>query len=322
VLRDFWAAFHAAVDETKDLKIGDVISALDEALSDHLFPPKGDGTDPRLCPSCAKGRLGLKLGRTGAFVGCSNYPECRYTRPLGVPSEEGGAEDSALPRLLGDDPATGLPVSIRKGPYGIYAQLGPKDETAKGEKPKRASLTKAQDPVAMTLEEALALLSLPREIGRHPESGEPILAGIGRYGPYLKHGDRYKNLPPEEDVLKIGMNRAVDLLAADAAKARPSAEPLREVGAHPDGGEPIKVFAGRYGPYVRHGKVMASLPRGVEPEAVTVEKAVEWLAAKAAKSPTKGGRGRSSAKAAPKKAPAKAKAAPKKSAARKGKAAE
>lgn len=321
VLRDFWAAFHAAVDETKDLKIGDVISALDEALSDHLFPPKGDGTDPRLCPSCAKGRLGLKLGRTGAFVGCSNYPECRFTRPLGAPGEEGGVEDSALPRLLGDDPETGLPVSIRKGPYGIYAQLGPKDEAAaKGEKPKRASLTKAQDPMAMTLQEALALLSLPREIGRHPESGEPILAGIGRYGPYLKHGDRYKNLPPEEDVLKIGMNRAVDLLAADNAKARPSAEPLREVGAHPDGGEPIKVFAGRYGPYVRHGKVMASLPRGVEPEAVTVEKAVEWLAAKAAKGPAKGGRGRSAAKAAPKSAAKKAPA--KKAAARKGKAAE
>lgn len=320
VLRDFWAAFHAAVDETKDLKIGDVISALDEALSDHLFPPKGDGTDPRLCPSCAKGRLGLKLGRTGAFVGCSNYPECRYTRPLGAPGEEGNGEEAAFPRLLGDDPETGLPVSIRKGPYGIYAQLGPKDEAEKGEKPKRASLTKSQDPLAMTLQEALALLSLPREIGRHPESGEPILAGIGRYGPYLKHGDKYKNLPPEEDVLKIGMNRAVDLLAADAAKARPSAEPLREVGPHPDGGEPIKVFAGRYGPYVRHGKVMASLPRGVEPEAVTVEKAVEWLAAKAAKSPAKGGRGRSAAKAAPKAAAKKAPA--KKTAARKGKAAE
>ena len=320
VLRDFWAAFHAAIDETKDLKIGDVISALDEALSDHLFPPKGDGTDPRLCPSCARGRLGLKLGRTGAFVGCSNYPECRYTRPLGAPGEEGSAEEQAFPRLLGDDPETGLPVSIRKGPYGIYAQLGPKDEAEKGAKPKRASLTKSQDPMAMGLEEALALLSLPREIGRHPESGEPILAGIGRFGPYLKHGDRYKNLPPDEDVLKIGMNRAVDLLAADAAKARPSAEPLREVGPHPEGGEPIKVFAGRYGPYVRHGKVMASLPRGVEPEAVTVEKAVEWLAAKAAKGPAKGGRGRAAAKAAPKSAAKKAPA--KKTTARKGKAAE
>jgi DNA topoisomerase-1 len=337
VLRDFWAAFHAAIDETKDLKIGDVISALDEALSSHLFPPKSDGTDPRLCPSCAKGRLGLKLGRTGAFIGCSNYPECRFTRPLGMPGEEGSAEESALPRLLGDDPQTGLPVSIRKGPYGIYAQLGPKDEAAKetaskGEKPKRASLTKAQDPMAMTLEEALSLLSLPREIGKHPETGEAILAGIGRYGPYLKHGDKYKNLPPEEDVLKIGMNRAVDLLAADNAKARASAEPLRDVGPHPEGGEVIKVFAGRYGPYVRHGKVMASLPRGVEPEGVTVDQAVVWLAAKAAKGPVKGGRGgRSAAKpaaapkaAAAKKAPAKAKAAAKKPAAtaRKTKAAE
>ncbi|WP_034852229.1 type I DNA topoisomerase [Inquilinus limosus] len=322
VLRDFWAAFHAAVEETKDLKIGDVISALDEALSDHLFPPKGDGTDPRLCPSCAKGRLGLKLGRTGAFVGCSNYPECRYTRPLGAPAEENGGEESALPRHLGEDPETGLPVSIRKGPYGIYAQLGPPqsgpgDEAEKGAKPKRASLTKAQDPMAMTLEEALALLSLPREIGRHPESGEPIVAGIGRFGPYLKHGERYKNLPPDEDVLKIGMNRAVDLLAADNGRAaRASAEPLREVGPHPADGEPIKVFAGRYGPYVRHGKVMASLPRGVEPEAVTVDKAVEWLAAKAAKGPAKGGRGRAAPKSSAKKTPAK------KATARKGKAAE
>ncbi|MGK9164647.1 type I DNA topoisomerase [Inquilinus limosus] len=316
VLRDFWAAFHAAVEETKELKIGDVIAALDVALSDHLFPPKGDGTDPRLCPSCAKGRLGLKLGRTGAFVGCSNYPECRYTRPLGAPAEENGGEEQAFPRHLGEDPETGLPVSIRKGPYGIYAQLGPKDEAEKGAKPKRASLTKSQDPMAMTLEEALALLSLPREIGRHPDTGEPIVAGIGRFGPYLKHGERYKNLPPDEDVLKIGMNRAVDLLAADNGRAaRASAEPLREVGPHPEGGEPIRIFAGRYGPYVRHGKVMASLPKGVEPEAVTVDQAVGWLAVKAAKSPAKGGRGRSPAKSAAKKAPAK-------KTARRGKAAE
>ncbi len=266
-----------------------ILAAIDDSLGSHFFPPRADGTDPRLCPACGTGRLGLKVGRTGAFIGCSNYPECRYTRPLAVPgAEDAAAGDAALPRLLGEDPATGLPVSVRKGPYGIYVQLGPRDEADK-EKPKRVGLEKGRDPAAITLEEALSLLSLPRTVGPHPESGAPILAGIGRFGPYLKHGDRYTTLPAGEDVLTIGINRAVDILANAAARGgrRAAPAPLRELGTHPADGAPVLLFSGRYGPYVRHGDVMASLPKGKAAEEATLEEAVALLEAKAAAGPRK-----------------------------------
>jgi DNA topoisomerase-1 len=288
VLRTFWRDFFAAVEGTRDLKIADVIDALDQSLGHHFFPDAGDGRDPRECPACKAGRLGMRLSKTGAFIGCSNYPECRYTRPLAVPGENGAEGDVVFPRLLGPDPATGLPVSIRKGPYGHYAQLGPREPADGDEKPKRASLTKAQDPASIGLAEALALLALPREVGPHPETREMILAGIGKFGPYLKHGRVYKNLPKDDDVLSIGINRAVDLLA-DARPARTAALPVRSLGAHPDDGAAVDIFAGRYGPYVRHGAVMATLPKGAAIEDVTLAQAVALLAAKATRAPAKGG---------------------------------
>ncbi|NYZ11407.1 type I DNA topoisomerase [Azospirillum sp. RWY-5-1] len=304
VLRDFWHAFFAAVGDTKDLTITQVLNALDEELGAHFFPggPEVSGADPRVCPSCHQGRLGLKLGKMGAFIGCSNYPECRYTRPLAVANDD-GQEVQEGPRLLGDDPETGLPVTVRRGPYGAYIQLGPapggeKDEepaartdekpkkgkkTAKAEappKPKRVSLPKGMAPADVDLDTALKLLALPRTVGPHPETQQEIQAGIGRFGPYLKHGSVYKSLPPDDDVLTIGLNRAVVLLGEAAKKA---STPGRELGAHPKTGKPVTLGAGRFGPYVKHASLYASIPKGVEPDSVTLAQALEWLDAKAVK---------------------------------------
>ncbi len=296
LLRDFWRDFIARVDDIKDLTITQVIDTLDEELGSHFFPAKEDGSDPRQCPACAAGRLGLRLGKHGAFIGCSNYPECRFTRPLAMPGEgeEGGAGGD-FPRVLGTDPQTGLPVSLRKGPYGIYAQLG---EGEGKEKPKRASLPRGMSPDSVTLERALALLALPREVGLHPDDRAPVTAGIGRFGPYVKHGSVYKSIPADEDVLTIGLNRAVDLLA----QAKEKSGALREMGPHPAGGGNVTINKGRFGPYLKHGRVMASLPKNADVDTLTMEEAVALLAAKAGKG--------ASAKAAPKaaKEPAKKKA--------------
>jgi DNA topoisomerase-1 len=278
VLRDFWRDFIVAIDGTKDLKISQVIDALDELLAPHLFPPRADGTDPRACPGCTSGRLSLKLSKFGAFIGCTNYPECRYTRPLSA--GEGGDIGT---KKLGEDPVTGLDVTVRSGRFGPYLQIG---ETVKdAEKPKRAGLPKGVAPDEITLEQALKLLSLPREIGRSPEDGEPIRAGIGRFGPYVQHGKIYANLESPEEVFTIGLNRAITLIAEKKAKGprkgRFGADPGRPLGDHPTKGGPIVAKKGRYGPYVSHDGVNATLPADKTPETVTLEEAVVLLNARA-----------------------------------------
>lgn len=215
-LRQFWQDFSKAVEETKGLTITEVIDHLNEELGIHFFPPKADGSDPRACPACNEGQLSLKLGKYGAFIGCSNYPECRFTRPLIVSEEESNESADAAklsnePKILGDDPGTGRSISLRRGPYGPYVQIDPPPESK--DKPKRQGLPRGLPPDEVTLEVALKLLSLPREVGTHPETGKKITAGIGRFGPYLKHEDKYKSIPKDDDVLTIGMNRAVELLA-------------------------------------------------------------------------------------------------------------
>jgi DNA topoisomerase-1 len=313
LLRDFWRDFHGAIEEIGDLRVKQVLDSLNDALAPHIFPDKGDGTDPRACPVCGDGRLSLKTSRFGAFVGCSNYPECRFTRAVGAPDAEGSAESGE--RELGTDPDTGEPVSLKIGRFGPYVQLG------QGEKPKRSSLPKGWTPESLDLERALKLLRLPREVGLHPEDGQPITAGLGRYGPFVAHAGAYANLDGIEEVFEVGLNRAVALLAEKRAggKGRGRAEPqaLKDLGAHPETGEPIKVLSGRYGPYVKSGAVNATLPRGADPQAFTLEQAVALIAEKAGKAPAKG-RGRAAAKPAAKAAPkAKKAAAPKKTAAKK-----
>jgi DNA topoisomerase-1 len=290
VLRDFWTAFIAAVGETKDLRVREVLDTLDAELGPHFFPePQDGGRDPRKCPSCGEGRLGLKLGKFGGFIGCSNYPECRFTKQLAVPAnDEGGEAPLEGPRILGTDPKTQLQVTVRKGPYGTYIQLG---ETGGEEKPKRVSLPKGMSAMEVTLEQALALLGLPREVGMHPETSQPITAGIGRFGPYVKHGSTYKSLAADDDVLTVGINRAVSLLA-EAKPGRGRATPLKVIGNHPADQKPIELFSGRYGPYVKHGKINATVPKEIEPTELTLERAVELIAERAAKTGAKVGGGK------------------------------
>jgi DNA topoisomerase-1 len=319
LLRDFWKDFHVATEEAKGLKFANVIDALDEILGPHMFPDREDGGDPRRCPTCGTGRLNLKLGKFGAFIGCSNYPECRYTRQLGRGGDENG---DTSPRALGIDPQSGEEISLKSGRFGPYVQLG------NGEKPQRASIPKGFSAESMDLEKALRLLSLPREVGLHPETGKPIMAGFGRFGPYISHDGAYASLESAEDVFTVGLNRAVTLLAERKEKGGRGprgSQALKELGAHPQGGAPIKVMKGRYGPYVSDGKINATLPRDSDPNSVTLDEAVALLAARAEKEPAKKTRGKKAAPekkpAAEKKTPASAKAAaPKKAAPKKAKA--
>ncbi len=280
LLRDFWTDFSAAIADTKDLKISQVIDTLDDLLEPLIFPKQADGGDPRVCPTCGTGRLSLKLGRFGAFVGCSNYPECRFTRKLGQAPGEGG---DTSPRILGVDPATEEEISLRVGRFGPYVQRG------EGEKPARSSIPKGTPTENVDLELALRLLSLPREVGMHPETNKPITANFGRFGPYVAHDGKYASLESPEEVFTVGINRAVTLLAERKSKGggRRQAQALKELGEHPQSGAPIKVLKGKYGPYVSDGTTNATIPDGIEPTSVTQEQAVEWLAARAGKGKTK-----------------------------------
>ncbi|MBX3520558.1 MAG: type I DNA topoisomerase [Xanthobacteraceae bacterium] len=330
VLRDFWTGFTGAVAETKDLRIKEVIDVLDALLNEHNFPPKADGSDPRACPQCGTGRLGLKVGKFGAFIGCSNYPECRFTRALTAPGEG----ELAATKELGEDPETKKMVTVRSGRFGPYIQLGEAEDTGektKGgkpvlTKPKRASIPKNFDAHELDFDTALDLLKLPREVGKHPESGEPILAGYGRFGPYVKHQDTYASLTDGDEVLTVGLNRAVTLIAEKIARGpgrgrrKPQGRPL---GDHPALGGPVTQHEGKYGPYVSHNKVNATIPAATDPATISLEEAVALIDARAGKSGKKPAKAKKTngageeavapkKKAAAKKPAAKKKAAPKK----------
>ncbi len=281
VLRDFWRDFIAAVNETKELRVSEVLDALNEILGPYIFPLAADGGDPRKCPACATGQLGLKIGKFGAFVGCSNYPECRYTRQFSdAAPEQGDAAALSTDQELGVDPDSGLTVFLKNGRFGPYFQLGEAEE--KGDKPKRASIPRGLD-AEIDLALALKLLALPREVGKHPETGKPIVAGFGRYGPFIEHDKKYANLEGPEEVFTIGLNRAVSLLAEPKkGRGRTTQTALKSLGAHPELGGEIQVLAGRYGPYVKHGKVNATIPKDVNPEEITMDQAVKLIAARAA----------------------------------------
>ncbi|WP_370402252.1 type I DNA topoisomerase [Sulfitobacter sp. JB4-11] len=319
VLGQFWQDFSAAIAETADLRITEVLEKINEVLEPHLFPPLEDGGDPRLCPHCGAGRLSMRTARSGgAFIGCSNYPECRYTRPFGPPDPE--AEASAIPpdgKLLGTD--QGDEIRVFKGRFGPYVQRG--EVTEENKKPPRQSIPKEWPPEELDLERALMLLSLPREIGPHPEDGVTVWSNIGRYGPYLKHaettshrGGTNANLESIDEVFTVGMNRAVQLLAEKVASRGgrgQAAVPLRELGDHPEAGGPVNVMKGKYGPYVKWEKINATIPDTIDPEELTMAQAVHLIDERAAKSGKKVAAKKKPA--AKKKAPAKKKAAAKKS---------
>ncbi len=279
VLRDFWADFSEAIAGTKDLRTTEVLDNLNEVLGPHIFPARADGGDPRQCTLCGTGQLSLKLGKFGSFIGCSNYPECKYTRQIG--QAEGVEAEAGGPKVLGLHPESELEVTLRDGRFGPYIQLG---EPAEGEKPKRSSLPKDLAPADVTLEQAVALLSLPREVAKHPETKEPILANLGRYGPYVQHGKTYANLGKDDDVLTIGGNRAIDLIVAKESgltgrRFGGGEQAGKVLGDHPAGGA-VSLKAGRYGPYVNHGKTNATLPKDADATTFTLEDAVALLAAK------------------------------------------
>ncbi|MGB3457538.1 MAG: type I DNA topoisomerase [Litorimonas sp.] len=315
MLSDFWNEFSATIDGTKDLRVTHVLDALNVALKTVAFPEKEDGSDPRKCTKCEDGELSLKLGRFGAFVGCSNYPECKFTRPFG--GDEGEAAE-AEDTELGQHPETGDAIWLKTGRFGPYVEQALPanvDPDAKPKpKPKRASLPKGWSWQSIDLEKALKLLELPRPIGPHPEDQETIKAGIGRYGPYVVHGRTYASLDSVEEVWDVGLNRAVTLIEekkASRGKGRRGQTVLKDLGKHPGDEQPVQILDGRYGPYVKWGKVNATIPNGQDPQDVNIDMALEYIAEKEAK----GGKKKPAAR---KKAPAKKKpAARKKTAAKK-----
>ncbi|MDB5628703.1 MAG: topoisomerase [Tardiphaga sp.] len=298
VLRDFWTDFIGAVDEIKDLRVSEVLDALDTMLGPHIYAPREDGGDPRQCPSCGTGKLNLKAGKFGAFVGCSNYPECRYTRPLASDAEASGD------RILGKDPDTDRDVAVKAGRFGPYIQLGEPKDYEEGVKPKRAGIPKGLSPGDVELKQALQLLALPREVGKHPEDGEPIKAGLGRFGPYVQHLKTYASLEAGDEVFNIGLNRAVVLIAEKIAKGpskgRFGADPGKALGDHPTLGA-VAVKAGRYGAYVTAGGVNATIPSDKTKDEITLAEAIVLIDERAAKG---GGKPKRGAKKAPAKKPA------------------
>jgi len=313
VLRAFWDPFKARIEDVKERRVAEVIDALNDALASRLFPPREDGSDPRICPTCGTGQLSLKIGKFGAFVGCSNYPECRYTRQLDVPNGDADAAESK-DRLLGSDPDNAEEVWLKVGRFGPYVQRG------SGETAKRSSLPPNLKPDELDLETALKLLALPREVGIDPESGKPITAGINRFGPFVQLDKRFVRLGPDEDVLTVGINRAIALLREPPARGQRAAPaPLKEIGNHPDNGQPIQLFAGRFGPYVKCGDVNASLPKSVSPDTLDLATAARLIDERAARGPSVKKPKRAAAKKAPAKKQAGEEAAGK--AAKNGKAA-
>lgn len=289
MLLRFWDHFSKAISETNELTFQSVREALDEALGAHFFPPSADGSDPRLCPACKTGRLTLDYGKHGGYIRCSGYPECKYTGSMKLNDDEKdvGVALAAGPITIGPDPETGLNVTLRRGPYGLYLQVGESEKKPK-KKPKRQGVPKGWGPADIDLDTALRLLALPRKIGDHPDDGKPIEAGIGPYGPYVRHDRVYANLEDPHDALTIGLNHAVILIAEKGKSRGRGTKALRDIGDHPEDGKPVRIFDGRYGPYVKHGRTNATLPRDTELESLTLDDAIALIAAKSKRTKSKG----------------------------------
>ena len=281
LLEEFWDGFKPHLNKMSELERDKILDALENELSDLFFPKEdltNNGEPNKKCPTCSNGKLGLELGKYGAFIGCSNYPECKFTKQIASNQnkEENDANSTFMPNddgVLGIDPESGLNAIIKKGPYGIYLQLG--DE----KKPKRTSIPKLVDAKGIDLQKALAFLSLPRLIGKHPETGQDISAGIGRYGPYLKYDINFISIPADETVINIGLNHAVVLIGENSEKLG------KVLGDHPDGNGKVLAKSGRFGPYVEYNKIRATLPKSISLEEINLDQAIELIIAKAAKPP-------------------------------------
>ena len=300
VLRDFWRDFSSAVDGTSKLRVREVFDKVNDLLAPHLYPDSGRD---RACPVCKKGNLNLRGGRNGFFIGCDAYPECHYTRAM-KQAQEGDADEifAAGPIALGDDIESGLPLTLRKGPYGLYIQLGEAVEgDKKTKKPKRAGLPADITVEQLDLEMAQKLISLPRLVGDHPESGKTIFAGIGRFGPYVQSESRYFKLESTADALSIGLNHAVSVIADGMSKGggRRGANTIRTLGDHPDGGD-VKILDGRFGPYIKYKKLNATLPKTADPLQISLEDGLALLLAKAEKDGQKPAKAKAKTKAKPK----------------------
>ncbi len=292
VLNNFWDDFSKAIANTKDLRVSEVLDVITDALAPFIFPEREDGSDPRICPKCGEGKLSVKTGKFGAFIGCENYPTCNFTRQIQNGDETDAQDDG--PQTLGIDPVSGMEVTLRSGRFGPYVQLG---EPVEKEKPKRSSIPKGMSIESIDLERALKLLALPRDVGVHPEDGKIIKAAIGRYGPYVSHNGAFASLKDPEDVFNIGVNHAVTLLAENAAKRGKAAEPIKDLGEHPDGDGNILVMDGRYGPYVKYKRINATIPKDKDPKDITVEQALELIKARASKGKKPKARAKSKSKA-------------------------
>ena len=285
VLREFWIDFEKAVEETGELRLRSVIDALDDELGTHFFPAREDGSEPRSCPECKQGRLGLRLGKHGPFIGCTEYPTCKFTRPLSMSQSE--ENDSTPDKVLGNDTKTGKEISLRNGRYGLYVQLGTDPEDKGEDKPKRTAIPRGIDFSEVDLQMAIGLLDLPRDIGLHPEDNNMVQAHSGRFGPYIKHGKNTASLPEPRDVLSIGLNHAITLLADKSKSRGRSSRILRELGLHPSDEKLITLQDGRYGPYIKHGKINASVPKSYDLESLTLDEAITLLAQKTMKKQSK-----------------------------------
>ncbi len=279
LLNDFWKKFESNVNEAMEIRTTEILDRLNEVLAPYIFPDKGEG-DPRQCPKCKEGELSLKTSRYGAFIGCTLYPDCNFTRPF---ADNGDQAD--IEREIGKDLESGKIIFLKTGRFGPYLQLG---EVEEGEKPKRVSIPKGMSPTEIDFDTAAKLISLPRIIGTHPETGKEIIASIGPYGPYLKHETLYANLDDPMELFDIGVNRAVTLLAEKKSKGRGAGNAtIKELGEHPENKKPIRVMNGRFGPYVKNASINATIPKDENPEQITIERAIELIAARAAKGPRK-----------------------------------
>jgi DNA topoisomerase-1 len=269
VIQKFWGTFKVLCDQTIGKANREIIDVIDNALGPHFFPPDGEDKN-RKCPTCDNGRLGLKVGKFGGFVGCSNYPDCKYTVQFNQLNDSKNGT-LAGPKEIGVYPETGEMITLRKGPYGFYIQVG---EGTKEKKPKRVSIPKNFEPEEIGLNTTIQLLGLPRKLGFHPETNKTVSAGIGMYGPYILHDKKYKALEKTDNILDIELERAIELIAKPTIRGNAT---LKNFGEHPEEKKEITAHDGKYGPYVKCGKINASLLGDQTIDNINLEDAVKLV---------------------------------------------